>query len=101
MTTTKRAVRTRADLEDAANSLARAIERLARRNEDMRTYLESDKGDAASRVAAAPSVGLEDATERARRYWDKLEGRRSSVPPEKHGKNDQKEGGPRKAAPRE
>lgn len=91
-TTTKRRVLTRADLEDAATSLANAVERLSRRNAEMRAYLDGETKTSAERVAAAPLVGLEDATDRARRYWDKLEGRRSSVPPEKHAKNQKEEG---------
>jgi hypothetical protein len=61
-------------------SLAEAVERLRARNEQLRAHLEGD-GSAVSRVANAPDSTLEDATERARKYWDKLEGKRSSVPP--------------------
>jgi hypothetical protein len=61
-------------------SLGEAVERLRARNDQLRAYLEGDTS-AASRVANAPESSLEDATERARKYWDKLEGRRSSVPP--------------------
>jgi hypothetical protein len=32
-------------------------------------------GVVTTRVANAPAMTLEDATERARKYWDKLEGR--------------------------
>lgn len=92
--TTKKLVRTRGDLEQAADSLARAIERLARRNEEMCSYLESSKPRVAPRVA----TGLDDATERARRYWDKLEGRRSS-PPESHAENQKESCTTRKARP--
>ena len=92
-TTTKRRVLSHADLQDAASSLAKAVESLTRRNAAMRAYLEGSNTTAAERVAAAPAVGLEDATERARKYWDKLEGRRSSVPPGKSAKNDEKEKG--------
>lgn len=100
--TTKRRVFSRADLQNAADSLAKAVESLTRRNAAMRAYLEGENTTAAQRVAAAPAVGLEDATERARKYWDKLEGRRSSVPPGKSVKNDEKEKGhDGKAAARE
>lgn len=61
-------------------SLAEAVERLRARNEQLRAYLEGD-ASTATRVANAPESSLEDATERARKYWDRLEGRRSSVPP--------------------
>lgn len=94
------------DREAAAKSLAESVELLRRRNLAMAAYLEGatpdavGKGGAAERVAAAPYVGLDDATERARKYWDKLEGRRSSVPPGNNTKNDEKEKG-RKAAARE
>jgi predicted amidohydrolase YtcJ len=62
-------------------SLAEAVERLRARNEQLRAHLEGD-GSAVDRVANAPETTLEDATERARKHWDKLEGRRSSIPPQ-------------------
>ena len=61
-------------------SLGEAVERLRARNDQLRAYLEGDTSTS-TRVANAPESTLEDATERARKYWDKLEGRRSSVPP--------------------
>jgi len=64
----------------ALKALADSVERLRARNDAMRDYLDGD-ASAVTRVANAPDVSLEDATERARRYWDKLEGRRASVPP--------------------
>jgi hypothetical protein len=69
------------DIEAAAKSLALSVERLRTRNEAMRAYLDGAPLGPTERVANAPETDLEDATERARRYWDKLEGRRSSVPP--------------------
>lgn len=61
-------------------TLAESIERLKTRNDQLSAYLSGMKSSAADRVASAPDTSLEDATERARKYWDKLEGR-SSVPP--------------------
>lgn len=61
-------------------SLEEAVERLRARNEQLRAYLEGDES-AATRVANAPESNLEDATQRARKFWDKLEGRKSSIPP--------------------
>jgi hypothetical protein len=65
----------------AQKSLAASVERLRARNDRMREYLDGQAENPISRVANAPDVALEDATERARKYWDKLEGRRSSAPP--------------------
>jgi len=62
-------------------SLAEAIERLHARNKQLSAFL-GESETAVNRVANAPDSTLEDATERARKYWDKLEGRRSSVPPQ-------------------
>lgn len=62
-------------------SLAEAVERLRARNEQLRAFLEGDKS-IATKVANAPETTLEDATEKARKYWDKLEGRSSSIPPQ-------------------
>jgi hypothetical protein len=64
----------------APKNLAEAIERLQRRNDQLSDYLSGKTSGPAERVANAPDVSLEDATERARKYWDRLEGR-SSVPP--------------------
>lgn len=87
-------VRTVADVEAAAKSLAEATESLRVRNLELAAYLASSgpsgPSDAIARVANAPEMGLDDATARAKRYWDKLESRRSSVPPAKH-ENDGKE----------
>ncbi len=77
-----RRVRTFADIEAAQKSLAESTELLRARNDRMQAYLEDEPDDPVTRVANSPDVGLEDVTERARKYWDKLEGRRSSVPPE-------------------
>lgn len=66
---------------ERAKKLAESVERLRVRNDELAAYLSGTASDAITRVANAPDVGLEDATERARKYWDKLEGRRSSVPP--------------------
>jgi len=63
----------------ALKTLAESVERLSARNDQLRAYLDGDES-AATRIANAPSVPLEDATERARKYWDKLEARRSSPP---------------------
>ncbi len=59
-------------------SLAESIERLGARIEQFSAFLE---GKAVSRVANAPENNLEDAAERARKYWNKLEGIPSTVPP--------------------
>jgi hypothetical protein len=98
MTNRSRRLSTIQDREAAAKSLAESVELLRRRNLAMAAYLEettpaplAKATSAAERVAAAPYVGLDDATERARRYWDKLEGRRSSVPPGKNAKHDEEE----------
>ena len=62
-------------------SLEEAVERLRAQNEQLRAHLASDNS-AITRVANAPETSLEDATERARKFWDKLEGKRSSsIPP--------------------
>lgn len=67
---------------ERAKKLEESVERLRVRNEELAAYLNGGAGSAIERVANAPEIGLEDATERARKYWDKLEGRRrSSVPP--------------------
>ena len=79
--TAPRRIETPADVQAAAKSLADSVESLRKRNEAMRAYLEGENDDPVSRVANAPLLGLDDATERARKYWDKLEGRRSSTPP--------------------
>lgn len=63
-------------------SLEESVERLRARNDQLRSYLEGDTS-ASTRIANSPEQNLEDATERARKYWDKLEGRSSSVPPPK------------------
>lgn len=64
-----------------------ATERHAKHNDAMAVRLLEVKSEAAERVADAPEQALEDATERARKFWDRLEakhqGRRSSVPPKK------------------
>lgn len=78
-----RRVVTADDIESAAKSLAASVDRLRVRNEAMRAYLDGKPISPAERVANAPETDLDDATERARKYWDKLEGRRSSVPPKK------------------
>lgn len=64
----------------APKSLEDAVNRLRARNEQLRAYLDGDTS-AATRVANAPDTGIVDATERARKYWDALEARRSSPPP--------------------
>lgn len=79
--TKPRAVRTAADVEAAQKSLAEATERLRARNEQLKAYLDGNGSDPVERVANSPDVPLEDATERAKKYWDALEARRSSVPP--------------------
>jgi hypothetical protein len=62
-------------------SLADAVERLRTRNDQLHAYLRGeDPNDPVARVRNAPAIGLDDATARASKYWDKLEGRRSSVP---------------------
>ncbi len=61
-------------------SLAEAVERLRARNDQLRAHLEGDTSTV-SRVANAPDNSLEDATERYRKFLDKLEGRSSSIPP--------------------
>jgi len=61
-------------------SLQEAIERLHARNKQLSAFL-GESETAVNRVANAPDSTLEDATERARKYWDKLEGRKSSIPP--------------------
>jgi len=61
-------------------SLSEAVERLRARNDQLRAYLEGDSS-VATRVANAPESDLEDATERYRKFLDKVEGRKSSVPP--------------------
>jgi len=78
-----RSPRTAADVEAAEKSLAEAIHRLSVRNDELKAYLDGKGSDPIERVANAPDVDLPDATERARKYWDKLEGRRSTVPPPK------------------
>lgn len=61
--------------------LSEAVERLRARLDQLQAYLNGEN-DAISRVANAPETTLEDATERARQYWDKLEAKaRRSVPP--------------------
>lgn len=65
---------------NAPKDLADAITRLAKRNNDLAAYLGTGES-AIERVANAPEVGLDEATERARKHWDAIEGRRSSVPP--------------------
>ena len=60
--------------------LEQATERLRARLDQLQAHL-NGKNDAIERVANSPDVPLEDATERAKKYWDKLEGRRSSIPP--------------------
>lgn len=65
----------------ALKALGESVERLRARNDALRAYLDGDTS-ASTRIANAPDVGLEDATERARKYWDKLEGRRPSTPPQ-------------------
>ncbi len=70
-----------ADIKAAQKSLAESTELLRARNDRMQAYLEGESDDPVARVASAPEVGLDDVTERARKYWDKLEGRHSSIPP--------------------
>lgn len=64
----------------AKASLAQAIENLRARNDALEAYLRGDTS-AFARVVNAPETTIEDATERYRKYLDKLESRRSSVPP--------------------
>lgn len=70
------------DVEAAAKSLAEATERLRKRNIHMGAYLEGESGESViERVANSPDVPLDDATERYRKFLDKLDARKSSVPP--------------------
>lgn len=66
--------------KDPPKSLAEAVERLRARNDQLSAYLKGDTSTT-TRVANSAETSLEDVTERARKYWDKLEGRRPSVPP--------------------
>ncbi len=58
-------------------NLADSINRFGARLEALRSYLEGD-GSANARVANAPVKDLEQVTQRAREYWDKLEQKRES-----------------------
>ncbi len=69
------AVRPRPDPRISA--LAASTERLRARNDQLAIHL-SKNDSVAQRVADAPQASLEDATERAKRYWDLLEGRDKS-----------------------
>lgn len=68
-------------MTDPLKTLAESIERLRARNEQLSAYLTGAPIGPGERVANAPETTLEDATERARKYWDKLEGRHSVPPP--------------------
>jgi hypothetical protein len=59
-------------------SLEEAIERLRKQNERLNSHLKS--GSNTTSVANGEN-SLDDATQRARKFWDKLEGRNSSIPP--------------------
>ncbi len=63
-------------------SLSEVVDSLRSRNDQLQAYLDGDS-TAITRVANSPDVDLEDATERARKYWDSLEQKRQSVPPKK------------------
>lgn len=67
-------------MNNPPKSLEDSIKRLGARLDQLRAYLAGDES-AATRVANAPESSLEDATDRARKHWDKLEGRKSSIPP--------------------
>jgi hypothetical protein len=71
----------RIDPEAAQKSLAQATSRLSARLDSLKAYLDGSSLSAVERVANAPETTLAEVTERARKHWDSLEGRRSSVPP--------------------
>lgn len=62
--------------------LEKSTERLRARNDQLAAHLQG-KNSIVERVANSPEVSLEDATERARKFWDAQEKRRGSVPPKR------------------
>lgn len=68
------------DLTPGLRELAEAVEKLRCGNDRLAAYLDGDESPV-TRVANAPEMSLQDATEKARKHWDKLEGRRSSSHP--------------------
>lgn len=58
-------------IKPARETLAEATERLRLRNDRLEALLNSESP--LSRVLNAPETTLDDATERARKFWDSLE----------------------------